>query len=124
MTSFRQAFTSLLGAWKGNLKVLERAGVTGGNYGQLQVAGMLEVGGVAVELLDAFAPAINNDSQRFDSMNLSGAFSSVMLPGLLDNLSWDSSQLSPGGGLSVLFSGDVNGGGMVDGEDLPHLPGS
>ena len=38
--------------------LMELAGVTDGDYGQLQVAGRLEVGGgLAVELLDGFVPA-------------------------------------------------------------------
>jgi len=83
--------------------LMELAGVTDGDYDQLQVAGILEVGGdLAVELLDGFVPAAETNFQIFDAGTLSGTFSAVLLPDLPGMLDWDSSHLYSGGTLSVI----------------------
>ena len=82
---------------------MELAGVTGGNYDQLQVAGILYVGGgSAVELFGGFVPAADADSQIFDAGTLSGTFSAGLLPDLPGMLGWDSSDLYSSGTLSVI----------------------
>ena len=82
--------------------LMELAGTETGEYDRLLVAGSLEVGGgLEVELLNGFTPTIDNVFQIFDAMDLSGTFSSVVLPDLLGNLGWDSSQLYTSGTLSV-----------------------
>ena len=81
---------------------IELAGTANGDYDQLLVAGTLEISGaLEVQLLDGFSPMIDNEFQVFDGAALSGTFSSVVLPGLLGDLSWDSSQLYSNGTLSV-----------------------
>ena len=83
--------------------LMELAGVTDGDYDQLQVAGTLEVGGgLAVELLDGFVPAAETDFQIFDAGTLSGTFRAVLLPDLPGTLGWDSSHLYSSGTLSVI----------------------
>ena len=82
--------------------LMELEGTETGEYDRLLVAGSLEVGGgLEVELLNGFTPTIDNVFQIFDAMDLSGTFSSVVLPDLLGNLGWDSSQLYTSGTLSV-----------------------
>ena len=84
--------------------LMELAGVTDGNYGQLQVAGILNVGGgSAVELFGGFVPAADADSQIFDAGTLSGTFSAVLLPDLPGMLGWDSSRLYSSGTRSVIL---------------------
>ena len=83
---------------------MELAGITDGDYDQLQVAGMLEVGGdLAVELLGGFVPVAETDFQIFDAGTLSGTFSAVLLPDLPGMLGWDSSRLYSSGTRSVIL---------------------
>ena len=83
--------------------LLELAGTAAGQYDRLLVAGELEVSGaLEVQLLDGFAPTSDTGFQIFAATDLSGEFSSLVLPDLLGNLSWDSSRLYSNGTLSVI----------------------
>jgi len=82
---------------------IELAGTAIGEFDRLVVAGTLEVAGnLVVQLLDDFSPTMNNGFQIFDAMDLSGTFSSVMLPDLLGDLGWNSSHLYTSGTLFVI----------------------
>jgi hypothetical protein len=61
------------------------------------VAGELEI-----ELLDDFIPTLDDAFQIFEVTELLGTFSSVLLPELSGNLSWDHSDLYSRGTLSVI----------------------
>ena len=83
--------------------LIELAGTTAGEYDRLLVAGVLEVSGtLEVQLLDGFAPTSDTGFQILNATDLSGAFSSLVLPDLLGHLSWDSSRLYSNGTLSVI----------------------
>ena len=78
--------------------LMELAGVTDGDYDQLQVAGTLEVGGgLEVELRNGFVPTVDTDFHIFNAGTLSGTFSSVLPPNLPGMLGWDSSHLYSNG---------------------------
>ena len=82
--------------------LIELAGTAAGQYDRLLVTGELEVSGaLEVQLLDGFAPINNTAFEIFAATDLSGTFSSLVLPDLLGNLGWDSSQLYTSGTLSV-----------------------
>jgi len=82
---------------------IELAGTANGEYDQLLVAGALEVSGaLEVQLLDGFAPTNDTAFKILNATDLSGEFSSLVLPDLLGNLSWDSSLLYSNGTLSVI----------------------
>ena len=101
---------------------IELTGTGEGEYDRLLVAGMLELAGeLEVQLLDNFFPAVDTEFQIFDAMDLSGTFSSLVLPDLLGDLSWDSSHLYTTGELLVSLSqiaGDFDSDGDVDGDDF------
>ena len=59
-------------------------------------------GGLEIELLDDFIPTIDDAFQIFEVTELLGTFSSVLLPDLSGNLSWDHSDLYSSGTLSVI----------------------
>ena len=83
--------------------LIELAGTANGEYDRLLVAGVLEVSGaLEVQLLDGFAPTSDTGFQILNATDLSGAFSSLVLPDLLGHLSWDSSRLYSNGTLSVI----------------------
>ena len=82
---------------------IELAGTANGEYDRLLVAGELEVSGaLEVQLLDGFAPTNDTAFEILAATDLSGEFSSLVLPDLLGNLSWDSSLLYSNGTLSVI----------------------
>ena len=82
---------------------MEFAGTEPGEYDSLLVSGSLEVGGeLEVALLDDFIPTIDDAFQIFEVTDLLGTFSSVLLPDLSGNLSWDHSDLYSSGTLSVI----------------------
>ena len=79
------------------------AGTANGEYDRLLVAGALDVSGALdIQLLDGFTQTGDTAFHVLDAMDLSGAFSSLVLPDLLGNLSWDSSRLYTSGTLSVI----------------------
>ena len=83
--------------------LIELAGTAAGEYDRLLVAGALEVSGaLEVQLLDGFAPTNDTAFKILNATDLSGEFSSLVLPDLLGNLSWDSSLLYSNGTLSVI----------------------
>ncbi len=83
--------------------LIELAGTANGEYDRLLVAGELEVSGaLEVQLLDGFAPSNDTAFEILAATDLSGTFSSLVLPDLLGNLSWDSSLLYSNGTLSVI----------------------
>lgn len=83
--------------------LLELGDTEADEYDRLVVAGILEVSGqLEIQLLDGFTPMIDNGFQIFDAMELLGTFPSMVLPDLLDNLSWDSSRIYTSGTLSVI----------------------
>ena len=59
-------------------------------------------GGLEIELLDDFIPTLDDAFQIFEVTELLGTFSSVLLPELSGNLSWDHSHLYSSGTLSVI----------------------
>ena len=59
-------------------------------------------GELQIKLLDDFLPADDTRFQIFNAGTLSGMFSSVLLPELSGNLSWDHSHLYSSGTLSVI----------------------
>ena len=79
------------------------AGTANGEYDRLLVAGALNVSGALdIQLLDGFTPTGDSEFHVLDATDLSGAYSSLVLPDLLGNLSWDSSRLYSSGTLSVI----------------------
>jgi hypothetical protein len=83
--------------------LMELSGTEPGEYDRLLVAGVLDVaGGLEIELLDDFIPTLDDAFQIFEVTELLGTFSSVLLPELSGNLSWDHSDLYSRGTLSVI----------------------
>ena len=83
--------------------LIELAGTEPGEYDRLLVAGVLDVaGGLKIELLDNFIPTLDDAFHIFEVTDLLGTFSSVLLPELSGNLSWDHSDLYSSGTLSVI----------------------
>lgn len=83
--------------------LIELGGTAAGTgYDQINVGGTLARNGTLnVVLINGFVPT---EGMTFDVLNwsaVSGSFSSINLPTLGDNLSWDTSQLSSSGVLSV-----------------------
>ena len=75
----------------------------GTEYDQVNASGTLEIGGtLSVSLIGGFSP---NLGDRFDILNwgtLDGEFQTLLLPGLSDGLSWDTSSLYATGELAVV----------------------
>ena len=83
--------------------LMEIAGTEPSEYDRLLVAGVLDVaGGLEIELLDDFIPTLDDAFQIFEVTDFLGTFSSVLLPELSGNLSWDHSHLYTSGTLSVI----------------------
>ena len=83
--------------------LIELAGTANGEYDRLLVAGALDVSGaLEVQLIDGFTPTGDTAFHVLDATDLSGAFSSLVLPDLLGNLSWDSLRLYSSGTLSMI----------------------
>src|SRR5262249_35544490 len=83
----------------------------GRGYDQLHVGGALSIGGaLAISLLNNYMPAVGSSFDLLDWGTLSGTFSSLSLPTLIDR-QWDTSQLYTTGVLSVIaapLAGDYN----------------
>ncbi|MCA9232550.1 MAG: hypothetical protein KDA57_18015 [Planctomycetales bacterium] len=101
---------------------MEIGGTTlGTEYDQLDVSGLLSLGGALnVVLINGFSPLAG---QSFDILNwgtLAGTFQQVNLPTLAGGLAWNTSQLYTTGVLSVGTSlpGDFDFDNDVDGFDL------
>jgi hypothetical protein len=77
----------------------------GAQYDHLTVNGNLTLGGtVAVVLLGGFTPALGDtfDLFDFDPARLSGSFASFEMPALAPGLTWDTTQLTNTGALTVV----------------------
>ena len=82
---------------------IELGGTENGEYDRLLVTGTLTLSGtLEVQLLDGFFPTIDTGFHIFDATDLSGTFSTVVLPDLSGNLDWDSSHLYNSGTLFVI----------------------
>jgi len=99
--------------------VLELDIATTAGHDQLNVGGLLSAAGTLSIALEADAPAPElGDS--FDILAFSsatGAFDSFDLPGLIDGLSWVTSDLLETGELAIGLTGDYNSDGLVDAAD-------
>jgi len=74
----------------------------GAQYSAVNVAGNLSLGGVlTVSFLNSFMPALGSSFDLFQSTNFAGVFTSVILPALNGNLSWDTSQLYTQGDITT-----------------------
>jgi T5SS/PEP-CTERM-associated repeat protein len=82
---------------------IELAGINPGtSYDQLSVTGSTSVDGkLQISLLNSFAPKLGDSFDILDWGTLSGAFSSLQLPALGNDLAWDTSQLYTTGVISV-----------------------
>ena len=99
---------------------LEIGGTTPGSlFDQLHVSGQLTLAGTLdISLINqgTFTPVAGNSFDILDWGSLSGAFSSLVLPG--GGLTWDTSQLYTTGTLTVGgLLGDYNHNGIVDAAD-------
>jgi hypothetical protein len=82
--------------------IMELAGLTPENYDRIDVAGLLEAGGVLeIDLLDGFDPSAGDVFDLFDFAALAGQFD-LELPALQPGLSWDDSGLSTTGVIAVI----------------------
>jgi hypothetical protein len=97
-------------------------------YGALAATGNVNLNGELVVTafynvfpFSQFLPAVGNSFDILDWGTRSGVFSTISLPGLIPNLSWDTSQLYTTGVISVVatagVAGDYNGNGVVDAAD-------
>jgi hypothetical protein len=91
------------------------------DYDVLDVAGNLSAGGTLdVKLaVNAAPPTAGDMFDVLDFASLSGAFATLILPGLSAGLAWDTSSLYTDGRLAVVagLAGDYNGDGTVDAAD-------
>lgn len=83
--------------------VMELAGLTpGSQYDKIDVTGSLVLAGnLAIVPLDGFEPQPGDQFQLFEG-NISGTFSSISLPALSGNRTWDTSNLYTLGSVSVV----------------------
>lgn len=93
------------------------------DHDRLNVTGELNAGGaLAVEVDAGFVPTAGQTFDLFDFASVAGAFDTIMLPTLVDGLSWDTSGLLQDGTLSVVAQqaliGDYNDNGQVEQGDL------
>jgi T5SS/PEP-CTERM-associated repeat protein len=89
-------------------------------YDRLRVSGAVTLHGtLSVDLANSFTPSVGDGFDILDWGSLSGTFSTVILPGLADELVWNTSQLYTDGIISVvaMLPGDYNENGVVDAAD-------
>ena len=97
-------------------------------YGTLAATGSVNLDGALIVTafynvfpFTQFFPVAGESFDILDWGTRSGAFSTISLPGLLPNLSWDTSQLYTTGVISVIatagVAGDYNSNGVVDAAD-------
>ncbi|MEX2172272.1 MAG: hypothetical protein WD851_23330 [Pirellulales bacterium] len=102
--------------------VIEIAGTTPGDeFDVLNITGDASLASgstLLVQFIDDFVPQ-SGDTFEFLAVggDLSGAFSTVTLPSLSAELTWNVSQLYANGALSVTLVGDYNNNGTVDAAD-------
>jgi hypothetical protein len=104
-----------------NTLIMELGGTTPGTgHDQIQASGSLTLGGTLdVDLINGFTPTAGQSFNLFDWTDMTGTFSSLVLPPLA-GLAWNTSQLYTSGVLSVAslgVPGDYNGNGTVDAAD-------
>ena len=97
---------------------IELAWATSGEYDRVLVSGALQI-----QFLGDFLPSADTEFEIFEAASLSGRFSSMVLPNLPDDWSWDSSDLYHRGVISVItvlaiLKGDVDDDGSVSNLDI------
>ncbi len=112
------------GAGANLLIELGPGGVAGTDYDQLNVSGPLTLlgGDLTVQLASGFNPVLGDVFNILQFSSASGVFDTLQLPALVAGLTWDSSQLTVSGVLSVVsgLQGDFNGDGFVDAGDYAY----
>jgi autotransporter-associated beta strand protein len=107
-----------IGSTSTGLLNIEIAGPAEADYGRLDVAGGLTLGGsLDVSLVGGFNPQAGMSFNILNFAQLSGSFDSMMLPILDNGLEWHKSQLYTSGSLLVVHSGDFNADGAVNAAD-------
>jgi hypothetical protein len=102
-----------------NVTLMNLASATPGTgYDQINVAGQLSLDGTLQLLLQNFTPQVGQSFHLFNWGTETGLFSQLTLPALPAGESWNASHLNTDGTISVTISGDVNGDGIVNGQDL------
>jgi hypothetical protein len=102
-----------------NVTLMNLASATPGTgYDQINVAGQLSLDGTLQLLLQNFTPQVGQSFHLFNWGSESGSFSQLTLPTLPAGESWNASHLYTNGTISITISGDVNGDGIVNGQDL------
>jgi len=98
---------------------MEIAGIMlGTQYDRLIVSGELHFGGtLEVTTISSFVPGVGDSFDIFDWGTADGAFATLDLPALEENLMWNAEQLYITGTLRVVLAGDYNGNGIVDAGD-------
>ncbi|QQE13457.1 hypothetical protein JD969_08375 [Planctomycetota bacterium] len=83
---------------------MELAGnIIGDEYDALTINGDLSLDGtLELLLIDGFNPLAGDAFQLFEATNIEGQFASLLLPTLIGNLSWDTTQLNTQGLISVI----------------------
>jgi T5SS/PEP-CTERM-associated repeat protein len=85
------------------LLVMELSGASDGEYDQLQISGLLSLGGILeVTLQEGFSPRSGDRFNLLDFGALTGQFDAVRLPNLIGSLDWDTARLYQDGSLSVI----------------------
>ncbi|HVU86080.1 MAG TPA: dockerin type I domain-containing protein [Pirellulales bacterium] len=92
--------------------------LAGTGYDQIGVAGQLTFNGALQLVLQNFTPTIGESFHLFSWGSEAGSFSQLLLPGLPAGESWNASQLYTQGTIIVTLTGDVNGDGIVNSQDL------
>ena len=98
---------------------IEITGESVGEFGTLDVLDAADLSGaLSVSLGGLFEPDAGDEFQILSANSVSGTFNTVSLPSLPTGLVWDINYQATTVLLSVLFSSDFNGDGIVDGDDL------
>lgn len=86
----------------GSLSLMELAGTNNAQYDQINVSGILRIGGLLqVTLTNSFSPAAGDLFDLFDFGSTTGVFSQTNLPLLGGGLVWNTDNLYTSGELSV-----------------------
>ncbi len=102
-----------------NITTLNLAGTTPGTgFDKIDVAGQLSLDGTLRIVLQSFTPQVGESFQIFTWGTETGTFAQFDLPTLPGGEEWNMSQLYAHGTISVTIAGDVNGDGIVNGQDL------
>jgi autotransporter-associated beta strand protein len=103
----------------GSLLDIELGGSTpGAEYDHIQVTDSVTLGGtLQVSLTGAFAPQAGQSFNILGWSHADGAFDSLALPDLSDNLSWQIEYGPAGASLVVVLPGDFNNDGTVSAAD-------